>query len=747
MDKELGIEPFDPKKHEPIDTVGGMKATEYLASEPSPEGKAWNIPTIWYDKKTKEPVFLGGKDNSDKAWNAAYRYEKETGIKFPRYKDIPSAVNAAINRSKDGGATKEKLGMAKGGSTMNRQMSMFEEGGIADDGMDRDPVSGNEIPSGSLASEVRDDIPAQLSEGEYVVPADVVRYFGVKVFEDMRMEAKMGLREMERDGRIGGEPVEPNKGMTEGDLAGLEEMMRTGVANGGLMDKMVYTAMNDPLVNKKLNEGGLTVGFATGGMTQSPYNDPTRIDQVIGQFMQMTKNNPGIMDELAKRGITINRTPATNQPNQMQAQNAPAQTTNPVINQQPVKAAEGTYLDPLSMTGLGTTIKSNQVKPLNMTDDQKQSYSLSPTSISSMYGIPGGSYFYQGPGVPKSPEERPIKTPPVCAPGTVYDEESDSCVPEIEPTTPTEEVQPRDKDNMDGIGGTEMSTPYVEKGWRVQATEQLDWSNPEDFDAYMKELSKPQEKPSKLAQGIALTNPLWGPAMVIGQKMERKATINKIKAMENIANLIGDSVSAASAVKAGESYKANMTEDQRAFADTQNGEGYTITLVNQVMGRGFLDDVEGTRGNGFHSVADLQNMPQYKKDELKAAIEENNARLREAALSSAQRKKDAEAARIVEEQKKAKEKAQAEYQASQAQKEKNKKAAAAALAPRSKGQAQAKQIVATSKRRKTKSGGTVGGKVSTQKNLNKVNKQLKNIASGGSGGFAKGGLMKKPNKK
>ena len=125
-----------------------------------------------------------------------------------------------------------------------------------------------------------------------------------------------------------------------------------------------------------------------------------------------------------------------------------------------------------------------------------------------------------------------------------------------------------------------------------------------------------------------MTNPLWGPAMVIGQKMERKATINKIKAMENIANLIGDSVRAASAVKAGESYKANMTEDQKAFADTQNGEGYTITLVNQIMGKGFLDDIEGTRGNGFHSVADLQNMPQYKKDELKAAIEANNKKLR-----------------------------------------------------------------------------------------------------------------------
>ena len=98
---------------------------------------------------------------------------------------------------------------AEGGSVNNmaRQMKMFEEGGIADDGMSRDPISGNNIPSGSLAEEVRDDIPAQLSEGEYVVPADVVRYFGVRVFEDMRMEAKMGLQKMEQDGRIGGEPI------------------------------------------------------------------------------------------------------------------------------------------------------------------------------------------------------------------------------------------------------------------------------------------------------------------------------------------------------------------------------------------------------------------------------------------------------------------------------------------------------------------------------------------------------------
>lgn len=72
-----------------------------------------------------------------------------------------------------------------------------------------DPVSGNEVPTGSLPEEVRDDIPAQLSEGEYVVPADVVRYYGVKFFEDLRTDAKDGWSDMEENGRIGGDPVEP----------------------------------------------------------------------------------------------------------------------------------------------------------------------------------------------------------------------------------------------------------------------------------------------------------------------------------------------------------------------------------------------------------------------------------------------------------------------------------------------------------------------------------------------------------
>ena len=89
------------------------------------------------------------------------------------------------------------------------KFAFMQQGGVLrDDGMNTDPVSGNEVPSGSMAKEVRDDIDAKLSEGEYVVPADVVRFHGVQKFEDLRNQAKQGFGKMEKDGRIGGEPVD-----------------------------------------------------------------------------------------------------------------------------------------------------------------------------------------------------------------------------------------------------------------------------------------------------------------------------------------------------------------------------------------------------------------------------------------------------------------------------------------------------------------------------------------------------------
>jgi hypothetical protein len=89
-------------------------------------------------------------------------------------------------------------------------ISMFH-GGMAmglmgpDNTVGTDPVSGNPIPIGSSAENVRDDIPAALSEGEFVVPNDVVRWFGLKRYMDMHQEAKMGLMMMHEMGQIKGD--------------------------------------------------------------------------------------------------------------------------------------------------------------------------------------------------------------------------------------------------------------------------------------------------------------------------------------------------------------------------------------------------------------------------------------------------------------------------------------------------------------------------------------------------------------
>ncbi len=82
-------------------------------------------------------------------------------------------------------------------------MELFSEGGLRDEGGTVEPESGNEVPSGSLQKEVADDIPIMISEGEFVFPADVVRYIGLNTLMKMRQDAKQGLKMMEKMGQMG----------------------------------------------------------------------------------------------------------------------------------------------------------------------------------------------------------------------------------------------------------------------------------------------------------------------------------------------------------------------------------------------------------------------------------------------------------------------------------------------------------------------------------------------------------------
>jgi hypothetical protein len=79
---------------------------------------------------------------------------------------------------------------------------LLADGGMMQEGGSVDPVSGNNVPVGAMKEEVRDDIPAQLSEGEFVFPADVVRYIGLERLMQMRQAAKQGLMKMEDMGQM-----------------------------------------------------------------------------------------------------------------------------------------------------------------------------------------------------------------------------------------------------------------------------------------------------------------------------------------------------------------------------------------------------------------------------------------------------------------------------------------------------------------------------------------------------------------
>jgi hypothetical protein len=121
-----------------------------------------------------------------------------------RHDTLEEAIKAAKTRSdnllKDGGMAKR---MAKQMELFEPVERGFDEGGLMEEGGMVDEVSGNDVPPGSLRTEVRDDIPAQLSEGEFVFPADVVRYIGLENLMRMRQEAKQGLAQMEAMGQMG----------------------------------------------------------------------------------------------------------------------------------------------------------------------------------------------------------------------------------------------------------------------------------------------------------------------------------------------------------------------------------------------------------------------------------------------------------------------------------------------------------------------------------------------------------------
>ncbi len=169
---------------------------------------------------------------------------------------------------------------SKGGS-MTKQMELFNEGGLKEEGGTVDPVSGNDVPIGSTKEEVRDDIPAQLSEGEFVFPADVVRYIGLEKLMKLRQDAKQGLKAMEDMGQMGNsdEATMPDDlpfDMTDLDIEDEIEYNRGGVVKaqqGTYVAPTVPTQYRNESIDTTSPMGMQQIqsGLNTGVTTQAPY--------------------------------------------------------------------------------------------------------------------------------------------------------------------------------------------------------------------------------------------------------------------------------------------------------------------------------------------------------------------------------------------------------------------------------------------------------------------------------------------
>jgi len=165
----------------------------------------------------------------------------------------------------------------------NEMNQLFAEGGVMQEGGTVDPVSGNDVPPGAMAEEVRDDIDAKLSEGEFVIPADVVRYIGLEKLMMMRDKAKAGLKKMAEIGQMGNAEEVPDAEALHG---GEDEM-----------DDDSFSSEIDSIMGEDSEQeyaaGGDVRKYAPGGVVspanaQFIRNEPMSNAQTAGMMGQPT---------------------------------------------------------------------------------------------------------------------------------------------------------------------------------------------------------------------------------------------------------------------------------------------------------------------------------------------------------------------------------------------------------------------------------------------------------------------------
>ena len=157
---------------------------------------------------------------------------------------------------------------------------LLADGGMMQEGGTTDPVSGNNVPTGSLKEEVRDDVDAKLSPGEFVLPADVVRYIGLERLMKLRDEAKQGLQRMNDVGQMGNAESAP-----KGDEAFQEDD-----SFDSDIDEIMSDVDNEEMT-KQMAAGGFISGSDLTKASKNPAIDVRYFKNAEGRVIFITHIN------------------------------------------------------------------------------------------------------------------------------------------------------------------------------------------------------------------------------------------------------------------------------------------------------------------------------------------------------------------------------------------------------------------------------------------------------------------------
>jgi hypothetical protein len=243
----------------------------------------------------------------------------------------------------------------------------------------------NDPPVGSTPSEVADDIPAMISEGEFVIPADVVRYVGLDKIRAMMQEAKHGLACMEDEGLIvdvdeEGRPQKDQKEKSDDKVAIIETVqiekvdpMMTQMAEGGMTDK------DSPVSSPILNPENKPV-MAEGGMVIGPDGSLRMAMQEGGMPMQMEDM---MMEEMPSEEPKMAMPPEL--ADEMAPQEAEPMPEAPMMNAPVAQEFNG-------VPHLMTYLKEDEIKALQEAGrglDENGEQMLSPEGIPVFDGVGG----------------------------------------------------------------------------------------------------------------------------------------------------------------------------------------------------------------------------------------------------------------------------------------------------------------------------------------------------------------------